>query len=331
MSEPIHNVVNNGEYDDFAIEEDTRRYLKKFLTKQMCKILIILFSQTLSNKELAEKMGISASALSNILIRMKTSKVKLFNIQREDKYIFYSLTVVAQAYVKSDLITVEDQDIKIIQFKDDETLSFLECSGAVNKLKNNLQLNSEKEFFRFMIVNYVNEDREKKNDLSNFINYFIKLDNEKHKEVSCKIIEKFGDPPLEKNLLHCVSLYKAMLNLCNMSWELSYKCVMSLFESQGAGLSMAFIKECKCFEGSEIAEMGEHLWEIVKISEMSRLSMEEFIACWSTFFENKQFLYFVASRYDSWRMKCEILAIQDMRISGWEKKSVPKENDQFIL
>ena len=301
MGASIYNGENGSEYYTPVKEQDYKSYLKKFLTKQMCKILLILFYHTLSNKELAKRMGITANALSNIIQRMKTSQVELFIISKKDKFTLYSLTHEAQVYVKEYLIVEENSEQKIIQFSDDETSAYIECADALHKLKHNLQIDSEIEFSRFMELYYVKESEEKRTVLDDFIRHLVKMDYKKQTEAFNKIIKEMENPLLGRNILHCVSLYQSMINLCKVystTWKLSYKFVNSCLDSKG--VSFEFLEECKDFNAEEIVAMGQGLSEIVNISKMNNHSMNEFIECWEAYFSEEQFLYFIASRYDSW-------------------------------
>lgn len=97
MGATIHNVENDRIYDDFVMEVDCQSYLSNFLTKQMCKILIILYFQTLSNKALAKQMGISASALSNILQRIKFCTLEVFRAFKISPVVSLGLSYIEQA------------------------------------------------------------------------------------------------------------------------------------------------------------------------------------------------------------------------------------------
>lgn len=306
MGDSIYNGENASEYYASITEQDYTTYLKKFLTKQMCKILLILFYHTLSNKELAKRMGITANALSNILQRMKTSQVELFVISKKDKFTLYSLTKKAQVYVKEYLIIEENSDPKIIRFSDDETSAYKECADALHKLKNILQVDSEIEFSRFMELYYVKESEEKRTVFDDFIRRLAKMDGEKQTEAFHKIIEEMGNSLLRRNILHCVGLYQSMMNLCKIysaTWKLSYEFVNSCFETKGECVSFEFLKDCKDLKIEEIVAMGQGLSEIVDISKMNNHSMNEFIECWGAYFSEEQFLHFIASRYDSWMTK----------------------------
>lgn len=306
MGESIHSNENNIEYVGSEIERNNLSYLKTFLTKQMCKILLILFFQTLSNKELAKRMGITTNALSNILQRMKASQVELFVISKKEKFTLYSLTLTAQAYVKEYLIPEEDSGLKIIPFSDDETSNYMECSDALHKWKHSLQIDSETEFSKFMELHYVKESKEKRRIYDDCIRHLVKMEDGKQTGRVHKIVEELGEPLLERNVLHCVSLYNSMIKLCkiyDISWELSYDLVDSFIDSKGENVGLDLLMKCKESRPEDIAEMGQNLWGIVNISGMNNLSMDEFMECWKAYFSEKQFLRFIASRYDSWMAK----------------------------
>lgn len=299
MGVPEHKV----EYDSSLMKRDDQNYLKNFLTKQMRKILLILFFKTLSNKDLAKQMGISTSALGNILQRMKKSQIKLLITNKEDKYIFYSLTPAAYAYVKNNLLKEEDSEVKIIKFSDEETSNYIECTDALHKLKNVLSIDTTRDFEKFIELYYVKESKEKREVLDDFIISFIKINKEGCKEDFDRIINKFDSDTLQRNILHCVSLYQAMMHLCeiyNQSWELAYDFVDSFFKSKGECVSFKVLSECKNLPTEVMAKMGRSLLEIVNISKANNHSKNEFMDCWKVYVTDKQFMRYIAAGYERW-------------------------------
>ena len=303
MGAPDYKVESSIEYDSLSMNLDDKNYLKNFLTKQMCKILLILFFKTLSNKDLAKQMGISTSALSNILQRMKKSQIKLFIINKEDKYIFYSLTPIAYAYVKDNLIKEEESDVKILRFNDEETSNYIECTENLNKLKVFLSIDTAREFESFFELHYMKGSKEKREALDDFIISLAKMNNEDCRENFNTIISNLDDEIFRENILHCVNLYQSMMRLCDIydqAWELAYDFVDSFFKSKGECVSFKFLSECKTLEPEIIAEMGSGLFEIVNISNKNSHSKDEFMDCWKIYVPIKQFMRYIAVAYENW-------------------------------
>lgn len=301
MSALDYKVESSFEHDSVSIKPDDKDYLRKFLTKQMCKILLILFLKTLSNKDLAKQMGISASALSNILQRMKRSQIQLLITNKEDKYILYSLTPVAYAYVKDNLAEKNNSEAEIIRFNDEKTSNYIECTESLRKLKSYLAIDTTREFENFFDIYYVKGSKEKRDILDDFIISLVKMKQEDCKENFNKVIAELNDVVFQENVLHCVSLYQAMTYLTDIydqEWESAYDFVDSVFESKGEGVSLAFLSKCKSLATEKIAEMGRSLFEIANISKKNNYSKLEFMDCWKVYIPRKQFMRYIAVVYE---------------------------------
>ena len=300
MSAHEYKAEYSVEYDSAPMSMDVQAYLKNFLTKQMCRILLILFFRTLSNKDLALQMGISTSALGNILQRMKKSQIELFITNKEDKYLLYSLTPVAYAYVKDNLVEEETSQVRIIHFHDEETSDYIECTNALQKLQEVLPVDMTREFENFIGSYYVKVSEEKRAVLDHFISSLAKIHNEVNEEEFRGIMDKLDDA-LQRNILHCVSLYQSMIQLCEIyekSWELAYDFVDSIIESKGTSISLKVLCGCKTMEAETVVGIGNSLWEIVNISKINNHSKDEFMNCWKMYVTDKQFMRYIAIGYE---------------------------------
>lgn len=296
-----YKVDGSIEQDSVSINLDDKNYLEKFLTKQMCKILLILSHKTLSNKELAKRMGLSSSALGSILQRMKKSKIQLLIMDREDRYVFYSLSSVAYAYVKDNLVEKEDSEENIIRFGDEKTSDYIECTEALCKLKNCLSVDSMRELENFFNSFYVKGNRENRSVLDDFIIRLAKMKQEDCGENFDKMIAELDGVVLRENILHCVNLYLSMMRLRDIydqEWELAYDFVDSIFEFKGEGVGLKFLEKCKNLETEEIAEMGKGLFEIASISKRNNHSRIEFVDCWEVYIPRRQFIRYIARAYE---------------------------------
>lgn len=302
MGVPDYKAGSSIEHDGVSINPADKDYLRKFLTKQMCKILLILFHRTLSNKDLAKQMGISSSALSNILQRMKRAQIQLFITSKEDKYILYSLTPVAYAYVKENLAEKNNSEAEIIHFNDEGTSNYIECTESLHKLKNYLTIDTTREFESFFELHYVKGSKAEKESLDDFIISLAKMNNEECGESSNRIVSELDDPVFQGTMLHCVGLYQSMMYLCDIydqEWELACDFVDSVFESKGAGVSLEFLSKCKDLKTEKIAEMGRSLFEIANISKKNDHSKLEFMDCWKVYIPRKQFMRYIAVVYEN--------------------------------
>ncbi len=301
MSAHEYKAEYSVEYDSAPMSMDVQAYLKNFLTKQMCRILLILFFNTLSNKDLARQMGISTSALGNILQRMKKSQIELFITNKEDKYLLYSLTPVAYAYVKDNLVEEENSQVRIIHFHDKETSDYIECTNALQKLQEVLPIDTTREFENFIESYYVKVSEEKRAVLDHFIISLARIHNEVSEEEFRGIMDKLDDA-LQRNILHCVSLYQSMIQLCEIyekSWELAYDFVDSIIESKGKSVSLKVLRGCKTMEAEAVIGIGNSLWEIVNISKINNHSKDEFMDCWKIYVTDKQFMRYIAAGYEN--------------------------------
>lgn len=106
-------------------------YIDIFVTKQMCNLMLVLNDRTLSNKEIAEEMGVKTSALSNILQRMKRSAVKLLDIHKHEKHMMYSLIPIALAYREQRLVSQGNSSQKVINLRSESEINLESCLLAL--------------------------------------------------------------------------------------------------------------------------------------------------------------------------------------------------------
>lgn len=99
-------VTINCEENNKFLDVESESIIRRFLTKQMIRILCLLWNCSLSNKEIADKMNLSSSALSNILQRMKKCEVALLMIEKK-KNILFILLLLMQRNMLREYCTLE--------------------------------------------------------------------------------------------------------------------------------------------------------------------------------------------------------------------------------
>ena len=100
MPDYVVENINGEKVNHLALDSEVQNTICRFITRQMARIMLLLLDHTMTNKEIAERMNLTSSALSNILQRMKKCEVELLSIEKKDKYVMYSLTSVAHLYTE---------------------------------------------------------------------------------------------------------------------------------------------------------------------------------------------------------------------------------------
>ena len=110
----------NEEYEEIA----------KSLTRQCNKVIKSLYKSRLSNKDLASTLGVSASALSNSLQKIKSSHPDLLVIEQYGRNIYYSLSEMGSKY--TELYLMND---RIISMEEKSSKYVQECVILLNEMK----------------------------------------------------------------------------------------------------------------------------------------------------------------------------------------------------
>ena len=114
MPDYVVENINGEKVNHLALDSEVQNTICRFITRQMARIMLLLLDHTMTNKEIAERMNLTSSALSNILQRMKKCEVELLSIEKKDKYVMYSLTSVAHLYTEMNLVLKDKKDLKLI-------------------------------------------------------------------------------------------------------------------------------------------------------------------------------------------------------------------------
>ena len=138
MPDYVVENINGEKVNHLALDSEVQNTICRFITRQMARIMLLLLDHTMTNKEIAERMNLTSSALSNILQRMKKCEVELLSIEKKDKYVMYSLTSVAHLYTEMNLVLKDKKDLKLIQINETETVELTGCRNALVGLKERL-------------------------------------------------------------------------------------------------------------------------------------------------------------------------------------------------
>lgn len=295
-------VVKNYEENNTLLTSDLELKIRRFLTKQMIRILLLLLNCDMTNKEMAESMKLSSNALSNILQRMKKCEVPLLETERRDKYLLYSLTPFAREYTEKFFTVKGADDFKIVRIHEDETVEFINCQNALEQLKEKLGEEWDVEFPRHCILYYENNERGRMPEFDLFFETLeILIINEQFFQVEC-IVNELGDKASEKICKKYISKYIYIRRLCMLddeeNWEMAYRFVDDIFCREQACISCDFLKNSGDLSKEDIVNIASGLMEIIDDSRKRELTKGDFLDVWSKYFRHhERLIYYVAEKY----------------------------------
>ena len=293
-------IDNSYALKEENIEKEHFHYLDIFLTKQMCNLILVLGYRILSNKEIAEKMGIKSSALSNILQRMKRSVLPLLCIQKQEKYMMYSLTPIALEYMEQRLVVEEKNSSKVINLRSESELNLESCLSALNGIRELFREDFEIEFVKLLIAHYSQNVQVENNDFQKFVSYFEKMIIWEQKKEFEIVLEAIGSVSLKNEVLKYVNKYiyiRSLCRICAKNWRLAYIFVDSFFDSKCKSISLDFLKVYPDILGSDVIGITESLMEMVNNTKGKSVSKEGIFEYWSDYFlSQEQLLYYIAEK-----------------------------------
>lgn len=283
------------------LTSESELIIRRFLTKQMIQVLLLLLNCDMTNKELTEKMGSTSSSLSNLLFRIKKCEIALLELVKKDKYMLYSLTPIAKEYTEKFLVEKDKSDLKVIQIHENETAEFINCQNALEKLKEKLGEEWSADFSYWCFRYYENHERQKMPEVDCFFKSIEELIIKDQFPQFERIINDLEDDVSRKNCFRFVNKYIGIRRLCFLDaedWKTAYQLIDDLFYSEEMRISCNFLEKCGDLTKEDIIKMTNGIFEIVNFSMKRNLSKGEFLDAWGQyFFPHDKLIYYLAEKY----------------------------------
>lgn len=301
--EMTDNIVQDDykKVSHILLTSEMKSIIDNFLTKQMMRIILLLLDCTLTNKEIAQKMGLTSSALSSILKRMKKCEVELLAVQKQDKNVLYSLTPIAQEYAEQNLVVKGKKDVKLIQINEKETLEWVKCRDALEKLKERLGEDWDMEFLRCCFMYYENGQ---KGEIPQADAFFEAMENIAIAEQSQQmedILHELGNESCRKLCLKYMNKCISVRKLCSLyeeDWKLAHLFIDDVFSGERMCVSYEFLAKSGELGKEDIVKMIEGLAEIMAQSKKMELSRGDFADIWNRYFyPHEKLLDKIADKY----------------------------------
>lgn len=289
------------EKDDAILTPEIEAALKSFLTKQMIRILLLLFDRELSNKDIADSMGIGSNALGNLLQRMKKSQMELLISCRKDKYVMYSLSPIAYRYTEKNLLDKKADNTRLFAVNDENVFYYNACIRALDDLRDEYGNKFELEFSR-LLMTYYRIDKEDvgssvKDFLENLENLIIRDQDEKVKRIE----EYLGDARLTEILREYTGIFLSIRKLCGIdteNWRAAYELADELLSEGESGISFEFLEKYTGNDMETVIEIGRSFSAMVKEAEQKGLDKKGFLAYWEIYFlSHEKLAHYIAEKY----------------------------------
>lgn len=278
----------------------------KAQTRQCNNVLRGLYTHRLNNKQLAQYIGISASALSNILQKIKANQLGLLVIEQDGRNTYYSLSELGNEYVEKYLLdsTMPEGGNGVINI-DDARVSE-DAQNAILKIKEIQQLEGDGWQLKLddFLLSYTSGALQGKDNcyvqLVQSIEHVIikecwedlnKIYTLLDSDLLCKRVEK-----VFSNLMGI----KSLCILDEKNWEMAYRLVDDYFEHAGKYIRTEFLEQIQIYQMSvkDVKTFFNVLGQLVEDAEEKRMLKEEFYGKWKVFFTpHERLLYYIAEKY----------------------------------
>lgn len=292
---------NESNVSHISLLNEAEEVIRRFLTKQMARIMLLLLDHTMTNKEIAEKMDLTSSALSNILQRMKRCEVELLEICKKEKYVMYSLTPVAHAYTEKNLVLKGKSGVKLIRVNETDTIEWQNCRNALERLKERLGEDWDVEFPHCCFLHYENGRKNEIPEARRFFETAEELIIREQNEQLKRMLDDLGNEVCRKSYLRYADKFIFIRRLCFLdaeNWKMAYRLIDDVFCGEEIRISYDFLADSGDLSKEEIVKMVKGLADIRKQSRERDLSKKEFLEEWGRYFlPHEKLVYFIAEKY----------------------------------
>lgn len=292
---------NEDNVSHLSLTDESEALIRRFLTKQMARIMLLLVDHTMTNKEIAEKMDLTSSALSNILQRMKRCEVELLEIYKKEKYVIYSLTPAARAYAEKNLVLKGKDSVRLIKVNETDTLEWQNCRNALERLKERLGEDWDVEFPHCCFLHYENGGKNEIPEARSFFETAEELIIREQNEQWKRILDDLENEVCRKSYLRYADKFIFIRKLCFLdaeNWKMAYRLIDDVFCGEEIRISYDFLADSGDLSKEEIVGMVKGLADIRKQSQERDLSGKEFLNEWERYFmPHEKLVYFIAEKY----------------------------------
>lgn len=273
----------------------------EFKTRQCDTVLKGLYGNRFNNKELAKHIGISVSALSNVLQKIKTSHLDLLVVEQRGRNIYYSLSELGNEYVEKYLLdTFNIINLESAKISKDAKNALLMIKEIQNQANETWQWKIDE-----FLVNNISESSGNKIENSCFqliqsIESVIMGErweelNEIYKMLDSDILCQ----RIEKKFSKLMGI-KSLCMLEDQDWEMTYRLVDDFFEQGGKFIRTEFLKQFQLYQINydDIYKIYDVLEQLTTEAENKEMLKDAFYKEWKSFFApHEKLLYYIAEKY----------------------------------
>jgi len=280
---------------------ELEKSILEFRTRQCDTVLKGLYGNRFNNKELAEHIGISASALSNVLQKIKTGQLELLVIEQRGRKIYYSLSELGNEYVEKYLIDASNIiNLESMKISDDARNALSEIKAIQEWAGEKWQL----EIDEFLVNNISGSIEDQKEDkcfrLMQSIKHIILGErweelNEVYKALESDILCQ----RVEKEFSELMGI-KSLCILEDKDWKMTFGIVDDFFEYQGEYTKTEYLKGFQSYQMDyeDIHKIYDVLKQLIKKAKNQDMRKDDFYREWQSFFApHEKLLYYIAEKY----------------------------------
>lgn len=269
-------------------------------TRQCNKVIRELYGHKLSNKELSENVGVSRSALSNILQKIKSSQLGLLVVEQNGRNTYYSLSDLGCAYAEKHLLN-DIASSKIINIEEKLSEHALMGIHAIKNMQKEWGEEWQLKFDELLVEHSKGKSGEE--HFETFIEAVKNIIIEERWEELNKIYHLIDNVLLRKRIEKRFDRLMGIKCLCiidDMDWKMAYKLVEDFFEYNGQFVRMEFLEQFQNHQiGSEdVKSAFNALSQMLEAAREEKMSKEDFYNEWEEMFvSHERLVYYIAEKY----------------------------------
>lgn len=269
-------------------------------TRQCNKVIRELYGHKLSNKELSENVGVSRSALSNILQKIKSSQLGLLVVEQNGRNTYYSLSDLGCAYAEKHLFN-DIANSKIINIEEKLSEHALMGMHALKNMQKEWGEEWQLKFDELLLEHSKGKSGE--GHFDTFIEAVKNIIVEERWEELNKIYHLIDNVLLRKRIEKRFDQLMGIKCLCiidDMDWKMAYKLVEDFFEYHGQFVRMEFLEQFQNHQigSEEIKSAFNALSQMIEAAREEKMSKEDFYNEWEeAFVPHERLVYYIAEKY----------------------------------
>ncbi|MDE6566801.1 MAG: winged helix-turn-helix domain-containing protein [Lachnospiraceae bacterium] len=297
------NIGNTVMYQKQILTPELEKKILAAQTKQSDNILRALYQKRYKNKELAHEVGISVSALSNVLQKIKTSQLGLLVVEQDGRNTYYSLSELGVQYTEKYLMN-NSSNKKVVELDSMKISDYVR--DAISKIHNiQIQVGDDWQFVLdefLMSYNAATNDSDYDSCYIGMINCIKQIILDENWEGLNLVYKELGNDILRKRIENVFEKMMGIKSLCILDendWKLAYEILDDFFQSDGKYINVDSLERLNTYQiaGEDIRKIFNVLKKLINEIDCKNVSKKDLYNIWGELFmPHERLLYYFVEK-----------------------------------